>query len=72
MSLNQVGYSRGIAILRGGSNSEQTAIETAENVEQVSAWIATQDKSQATVVPFHAFVFRDRNLTFLWLMKLKE
>ncbi len=28
--------------------------------EQVSAWIATEEKAQATVVPFNAFVFRDR------------
>lgn len=28
--------------------------------EQVSAWIATEEKSRATVAPFNAFVFRDR------------
>ncbi|MEM6613219.1 MAG: efflux RND transporter periplasmic adaptor subunit, partial [Cyanobacteria bacterium P01_C01_bin.72] len=28
--------------------------------EQISAWIATEEKSRATVVPFNAFVFRDR------------
>ncbi len=28
--------------------------------EQVSAWIATQEKANATVAPFNAFVFRDR------------
>ena len=28
--------------------------------EQVSAWIATEEKNQATVAPFNAFVFRDR------------
>ena len=28
--------------------------------EQVSAWIATNEKSRATVAPFNAFVFRDR------------
>ena len=28
--------------------------------EQVSAWIATAEKEQATVAPFNAFVFRDR------------
>ena len=30
--------------------------------EQVSAWIATEEKEQATVAPFNAFVFRDRQL----------
>ena len=28
--------------------------------EQVSAWIATEEKERATVAPFNAFVFRDR------------
>ncbi|MDJ0568002.1 MAG: HlyD family efflux transporter periplasmic adaptor subunit [Pleurocapsa sp. MO_192.B19] len=28
--------------------------------EQVSTWIATEEKEQATVAPFNAFVFRDR------------
>lgn len=28
--------------------------------EQVSAWIATEEKDSATVAPFNAFVFRDR------------
>ncbi len=28
--------------------------------EQVSAWIATEEKERATVAPFNAFIFRDR------------
>jgi hypothetical protein len=28
--------------------------------EQVSAWIATVEKNQATVAPFNALIFRDR------------
>ncbi len=35
-------------------------IANIQDGEQVSAWIATEEKSRATVAPFNAFVFRDR------------
>ncbi|MDJ0775039.1 MAG: HlyD family efflux transporter periplasmic adaptor subunit [Mastigocoleus sp. MO_167.B18] len=35
-------------------------IANIQDGEQVSAWIATEEKSRATIAPFNAFVFRDR------------
>ena len=36
--------------------------ENLKDGQQVSAWIATQEKANATVAPFNAFVSRDRQL----------
>ncbi len=49
-----------------GERSVRVTIRIDEGVanlqdgEQISAWIATAEKNQATVVPLNAFVFRDR------------
>ena len=41
-----------IRIDEGGTNLQDG--------EQVSAWIATEEKNRAIVAPFNSFVFRDR------------
>ena len=38
----------------------EEGITNLQDGEQVSAWIATEEKEQTTVAPFNAFVFRDR------------